>query len=125
MSGPVCPECTTLALIETKGFFSCPICGWTGKNPLRKIMDNETSMELSERTRRFLALRWDNKLRYVRVDIGGDDDTRSDVVFEIVELFDVEHIQGDKEIRFFVEGDMVKEISEISKIPGVKKVSVF
>jgi hypothetical protein len=125
MSGPVCPECTTLALIETKSFFSCPICGWTGKNPLRKIMDSETSMELSERTRRFLALRWDNKLRYVRVDIGGDDDTRSDVVFEIVELFDVEHIQGDKEIRFFVEGDMVKEISEISKIPGVKKVSVF
>ncbi|MCJ7730882.1 hypothetical protein MUP51_01080 [Candidatus Bathyarchaeota archaeon] len=88
-------------------------------------MDNETSMELSERTRRFLALRWDNKLRYVRADIGGDDDTRSDVVFEIVELFGVEHIQGDKEIRFFVEGDMVKEISEISKILGVKKVSVF
>jgi uncharacterized Zn finger protein (UPF0148 family) len=125
MSGPICPECTTFALIETHGNYSCPICGWSGKNPLRKIMDAKTSREISDRTRKLLDMRIDNKLRYVRVDIGGDDDTRSDVIFEIVDLLDVENIQGDKQVRFFVEGDKVKVIDEIQWVPGVEKVSVF
>jgi uncharacterized Zn finger protein (UPF0148 family) len=125
MSGPICPECTTQALIETKGHYSCPICGWSGENPLRKIMDAETSREISARTRRLLDLRMNNKLRYVRVDIGGDEYTQSNVVFEISDLLDIEHIQGDKQIRFFVEGDKVKVIDEIQLIPGVEKVSVF
>ena len=121
----MCPECTTFALIETHGSYSCPICGWSGEDPPRKIMDAETSREISDRTRRLLRMRVDNKLRYVRVDIGGDDDTRSNVVFEIMDLLGVEDIQGDKQIRFFVEGDKVKTIDEIQWIPGVEKVSVF
>jgi hypothetical protein len=126
MSGPICPDCTTLALIETHGLYSCPICGWSGRDPPRKIMDTETNMELSERTRRFIALRWDNRLRYVRVDLSGDDNVRSDAVFEIMELLGVREIEGDNQLRFFVEGKMDDiEIEEISNITGVKKVSIF
>ncbi len=125
MSGPMCPECTTFALIETQGAYSCPICGWSGKNPPRKIMDAETSREISDRTRRLLDLRMNNKLRYVRVDISGDEDTQFNALFEISDLLNVENIQGDKQVRFFVEGEKVKVIDEIQWIPGVSKVSVF
>ena len=126
MSGPICPDCTTLALIETKGHFSCPICGWSGDNPPRKIMDAETSWELGERTRRLMALRLDNQLRFVRVDLVGDEDVRSDAVFDVMELFGVNQVKGDKQIRFFVEGRVVDiEIDQLSKIPGVGKVTVF
>jgi len=127
MSGPICPYCTTLALIETKGHFSCPICGWSGDDPPRKIMDAERARwELGERTRRLMVLRLDNQLRYVRVDLVGDEDTRSDAVFDVMELFGVNQVEGDQQIRFFVEGRVVDiEIEELSKIPGVEKVTVF
>ncbi len=126
MSGPVCPECSTLALIETNGAFSCPICGWSGINPPRKILDQEMSRVLGERTRRLLALRWDNKLRYIRVDLIEDEDSRSDAVFEIMDLLGINEIEGSQQLRFFVEGRVEDiDIDEISAIKGVKKVSVF
>ena len=126
MSGPVCPDCNTIALIETHGAFSCPICGWSGRNPPRKIMDSETSEELVERTRRLLSLRLDNRLRYVRVDLMGNGDVRSNAVFEIMELLGVQEVEGDQQIRFFIEGKLDEyDLDEISTITGVKRVSVF
>lgn len=126
MSDPVCPDCTTLALIETKGSYSCPICGWSGDNPPRKIMDAETSRELGERTRRLLSLRLDNELRHVRVDLDGVENVRSDAVFEIMDMLGVQEIEGDRQLRFFILGRVVDtDIEEISGRTGVKKVSVF
>ncbi len=126
MSGPICPECNTLALIETKGHFSCPICGWSGDSPPRKIIDAVTSRELGERTRRLMVLRLDNQLRYVRVELKGDEDTRSNAVFDIMELFGVNQVEGDQLIRFFVEGRVVDvDIEELYKVKGVEKVTVF
>ena len=126
MSGPICPDCNTLALIETQGSYSCPICGWSGDNPPWKIMDSETSRELGERTRRLLSLRLDNELRYVRVDLDRSEDVTSDAVFEIMDLLGVQKIEGDRQLRFFVYGRVVDiDIEEISGITGVKRVSVF
>ena len=74
MSGPICPECTTFALIETQGHYSCPICGWSGESLPRKIMDAETSERISAKTRRLMNLRLNNQLRYVRVELCTDED---------------------------------------------------
>ncbi len=125
MSGLICPDCNTVALIETKGCFSCPICGWSGKNPPRKIIDAETSTRLSNRSRRLLSLRMDNMLRYVRVDLNGDDETSSNAAFEIMDLLGLEEIQGSRHLQFFIEGKIDSRIDELSMIPGVQKVSVF
>ena len=39
MSGPICPDCSLLALKELdKNKMICPICGWKGVSPPRKIM---------------------------------------------------------------------------------------
>lgn len=125
MSGPICPECTTQALIESKENYSCPICGWSGANPPRKIMDHETSRNISERTRRLLQLRSNNQLRYVRIDLIDDPDQRSDAVFEIMSLMEPESTQGDSPFRFFVIGEKESIIKELQYIPGVLKVSVY
>ncbi|MCW4012174.1 MAG: hypothetical protein NWF07_04185 [Candidatus Bathyarchaeota archaeon] len=125
MSGPICPECTTFALIETHGYYSCPICGWSGENPPRKIMDSETSRQIGENTRRLMNLRLNNKLRYVRVELSEDADAQSNAVFEISDIFSPDVIQGDNPVRFFVEGAKVEYIKEIKDIPGVENVSIF
>jgi len=125
MSGPICPECTTFALIETQGHYSCPICGWSGESPPRKIMDAETSEKISAKTRRLMNLRLNNQLRYVRVELCDDEEARSGALSEIWDIFVPEIIQGEDVVRFFVEGDKLDYINEIREIPGVEKVAIY
>ena len=125
MSGPICPECTTFALIETHGHYSCPICGWSGESPPRKIMDAETSERISAETRRLMNLRLNNQLRYVHVELCDDDEARSGALYEITDIFVPVILRGENVVRFFVEGDKLDHINEISEIPGVEKVAIF
>ena len=125
MSGPICPECTTFALIETQGHYSCPICGWSGESPPRKIMDAETSERISAKTRRLMNLRLNNQLRYVRVELCTDEDARSGALYEITDIFAPLVVQGEDVIRFFVEGEKLDHINEIREIPGVENVSIY
>ncbi len=119
----MCPVCYTIALFESKNHYSCPICGWSGKSPIRKIMNTETSEEVSARTRELLGLRINNQLRYVEVIL--EDETRDDSLFEISAIFAPVLISGDNPYTFFVEGDKAKHVYEINEILGVEKVKIF
>lgn len=72
-----------------------------------------------------MNLRLNNQLRYIRVELSGDEDAQSNAVFEISDIFSSDVIQGDNPVRFFVEGEKVEYIKEIKDIPGVEDVSIF
>lgn len=88
-------------------------------------MDADTSERISEKTRRLMNLRLNNQLRYVRVELCDDEETRSGAVSEICDIFTPDVIQGEDVVRFFVEGDKLDYINEIREIPGVERVTIY
>jgi hypothetical protein len=88
-------------------------------------MDAETSERISAETRRLMNLRLDNQLRYLRVKLCDDEETRSGTLSEIWDIFAPDIIQGEDIVRFFVEGDKLDYINEIREIPGVEKATIF
>ncbi len=123
----MCPDCGLLALKDAgKKMMECPICGWKGSVPPRKIMDVSQSSLLGKETMEKLALRRDGRLFYYRIYLKGNDDQKSDAITTIMDILnvtsmntgDVIHLPLDKPFN-------PDELATIRKHRGVKKVTVF
>lgn len=128
MSGPICPDCSLLALEDSeKGRTKCPICGWEGREPPRKIMDADMGSEKSWETQKLLKLRKAGKLAYFRVYLKGTEDQKSDAEWDIMELLEVDQMEGGGNMLFFYMEERPKEefLEKMRTIKGVKEVEVF
>ena len=127
MSGPICPDCGLLALKESgKDRMKCPICGWEGKNPPRKILMQGMGSDLWNETQEKLALKQEGKLFYIRVYLKGDDDAKSDATFDVMDVFDVTEISGSERLFLQVPERPTKEqLASLKRIKGVARISVF
>jgi hypothetical protein len=127
MSGPICPDCGLLALEQvdpTK--MLCPICGWEGENPPRKILTSLIGSELHEETQKQLTLRQEGRLTYFRVYLRGSDDQKGDATFDIMELLDLTHKSGSDRLIFHIEGKpSFEQMDAIKHLEAVKKVEIY
>lgn len=127
MSGPICPDCDLLAVREIgPNKMGCPICGWEGGILPRKKMRHEMQMEASRETTRQMQLREDGKLTYFRVYLQGTDDQKDEALFELMELMDLDSVDGDDPLRFHIEEKASqKQIEAIKGLKGVREVKLY
>ena len=127
MSGPICPDCSLLALEEAgKSKMKCPICGWKGKMPPRKIMGASMGDSLWKETKEKLQLREAGKLFYYRIYLKGTEDQKSDALFDIMDILDVDTVDGSDVLFFHVREELSEgQLKEVKALKAVRKIKVF
>ena len=127
MSGPICPDCSLLALEEAgKSKMKCPICGWKGEMPPRKIMGASMGNRLWDETKEKLQLREAGKLFYYRIYLKGTEDQKSDALFDIMDILDLDTVDGSDMLFFHVREKLSEEqLKEVKALKAVRKIKVF
>ncbi len=127
MSGPICPDCGLLALVDAgAGYLKCPICGWSGASPPRTILSGEIASELWTETREKLALREKGKLFCYRITLRGRENTKSDAKSAIMDILDLHQMVGaDLLLIFRTERVGETQVEQIKMLRSVKEVMVF
>ena len=127
MSGPICPDCSLLALEEAgENKMKCPICGWKGEMPPRKIMAAKIGNSLWKETQAKLKLRKSGKLFYYRIYLKGTDKQKSDVPFDIMDILDLNEIGGNDKLLFHLPEKLTdKQLEGIKAIKAVDRIEVY
>jgi uncharacterized Zn finger protein (UPF0148 family) len=135
MSGPICPDCGLLALEQkTSTTTFCPICGWKGKNPPRKILYADDQSRRWKETQEKIKLREQKKLFYVRIYLEGTDSQMDKAEEKISDyFFEMDDDPGwdqqgfdDEYILYRLDHQPEpKHIKHIKSIKHVKVVTVF
>lgn len=127
MSGPICPDCSLLALEEAgKNKMKCPICGWKGEMPPRKIMAATMGSSLWKETKEKLKLRKSGELFYYRIYLRGTEEQKSDVPFDIMDIVDLDEIEGNDKLLFHLPEKLTdKQYKDVKAIKAVHKIEVF
>ena len=127
MSGPICPDCSLLALEDAgKNKMKCPICGWRGKMPPRKILTANMGSRLWDETQEMLKLRKSGKLFYYRIYLKGTDEQKGTVAFDVMEILDLNEISGSDMLFFHLTEKLTdKQLEDIKAIKAVDRIEVY
>lgn len=127
MSGPICSDCGLLALEEAGiSKMKCPICGWKGETPPRKVMAAKMSDCLWKETDEKLKLRKAGKLFYYRIYLKGTEEQKSVILFDISMFLNLDEMNGSDILLFHVPEKLTdNQLENIKKINAVYKIEVF
>ena len=127
MSGPICPDCSLLALKEAdKNKMKCPICGWEGEMPPRKILTAKMGSSLWDETQEMLKLRKSGKLFYYRIYLKGTEEQKDDVAFDVMEILDLNEMSGNDMLFFHLTEKLTdKQLEDIKAIKAVDRIEVY
>ena len=128
MSGPICPDCSGLALQSVdERKVKCPICGFEGRDLPRKIMMTEMQNELSDETQENLRLRKEGKLFFLRVFTQATEKQKDAIIDKLFDVFKLTRLSTGGPVLVIPrpEKPSVEIIAELKAMKGVKDVTVF